>query len=93
MSKPEPQQSEAIWIDVRTPEENAARQIEGHINIPYELIAERINELNLSPDQVIKLYCRTGRRSGIAAQTLQELGFKHAENVGGFEDACEALDI
>lgn len=80
-----------LWIDVRTPDEHSARNIAGHINIPHDAIEARISELNLAPDQVIKLYCRTGRRSGMAQQTLEMLGFSHSENIGSFESALAVV--
>jgi rhodanese-related sulfurtransferase len=43
-------------------------------------------------DRVI-LYCRSGRRSGIAMNTLKTMGYSKAENVGGIEQARKALSI
>ena len=59
----------------------------GAVNIPYEEIAERIGEVTADKDAPILLYCRSGRRSGIALKALQEAGFKNAVNVGGLDDA------
>lgn len=81
----------SIWIDVRTPEEYSIKNIPGHINIPHDVIDARISELNLDSGQEIKLYCRTGRRSGVAAQTLEALGFYRVENVGSIEAAMDIL--
>ena len=38
-------------------------------------------------DAPIYLYCRSGRRSGIALEALQQAGFTNVLNLGGFEDA------
>lgn len=75
-----------IWIDVRTPEEYAQGHIPGSINIPYEVIGQEINSVTRDVDSDIRVYCRTGRRSGIAMDTLKGLGFANVINEGGFED-------
>ena len=79
------------WIDVRTVDEYAAGHVPQAVNIPFDEMADRISELKLSPDQPIYLYCGSGRRAGIAQQTLQELGYGQVTNIGGFEDAQNYL--
>ncbi len=76
-----------VWIDVRSEEEYQAGHVEPAINIPYEEIADRISALQLAPGQTIFLYCRSGRRSGIALETLSSLGYTRLTNVGGLADA------
>ena len=44
------------------------------MNIPYDQLPARAGELG-APSTPILVYCRTGRRSGVAAQTLREKGF------------------
>lgn len=78
---------EALWIDVRTAEEFAAGHVEGAVNIPYEEIVARIGEVTDDKTSLVYLYCRSGRRSGIALEALQEAGFTRAVNIGGLEDA------
>ena len=78
---------EAIWIDVRSAAEFEAGHIEGAVNIPHTEIAERISEVTEDRDATLYLYCRSGRRSGIAAEVLAEAGFSSAVNIGGLEDA------
>lgn len=75
-----------FWIDVRTSEEFNAGHLQAASHIPYEEIAARIGEVTNDKDAVIHLYCRSGRRSGVAMETLQAMGFKHAVNDGGYED-------
>ncbi|MBK84200.1 MAG: MerR family transcriptional regulator [Gammaproteobacteria bacterium] len=81
-----------VWIDVRTAEENAARSIEGHINITHEEIGQKIGDLNLSKDQPIRLYCRTGRRSGVATDVLKSMGYTDVENAGSIDAVINADD-
>ena len=62
-------------VDVRTPGEYAASHVPGAVNIPYDQIAARAAELGAPGDPVL-LYCRSGRRSGLAAAELRRVGFE-----------------
>ena len=61
-------------VDVRTPQEFASGHVPGAINIPFDEIGRRASEIGPASTPVV-LYCRTGRRSGIAAEALQKAGF------------------
>jgi len=78
---------EIHWVDVRTAEEFGAGHVAGAANIPYEEIVDRIDEVTSDKDATIYLYCRSGRRSGIALEALKEAGYHNAVNVGGLDDA------
>ena len=80
---------EAHWIDVRTAEEYAAGHVSQAVNIPYEQITRRISEVTNDKDALIYVYCRSGRRSGIAREALGEAGFSNVVNVGGLEEALK----
>ena len=84
--------SQVVWLDVRTDAEYAEDHISGSAHIPHEEIALRIADLGLEKDAEIKVYCRTGKRAGIALAALQELGYTNATNVGGISDARELKD-
>ena len=75
-----------VYVDVRTPEEFAAGHVEGAINIPHTEMPQRWGELEEYRDDEIVLYCRSGRRSGIALRTLRDVGFTNLENGGGLTD-------
>ncbi|WP_077755615.1 rhodanese-like domain-containing protein [Shewanella psychrophila] len=75
----------ATVIDVRTAEEFAAGHLDNAINIPFEEIAAEIKKLDIAKDTQIVLYCRSGRRSGIAFDTLVSEGYTNSYNGGGFE--------
>lgn len=62
-------------VDVRTAEEFASGHVPGAINIPYDEIGKRASEIGPPSTQVV-LYCRTGRRSGIAVEALQKAGYE-----------------
>jgi phage shock protein E len=79
-------QKMAIWIDVRTAEEYSQGHVTGAIHIPYEVIGNRIGEVTQDRQGDIRVYCRSGRRSGVAQETLKSLGFTHVTNEGGYED-------
>ena len=61
-------------VDVRTPQEFASGHVPGAINIPYEEIGKRTSEIGPTSTPVV-IYCRTGRRSGIAVEALQKAGY------------------
>lgn len=68
-------------IDVRTPAEYETGFIPTAKNIPLNELAERSSEIDL--DKRIFLYCRSGNRSGQAAQILKDAGFIDVTNYGG----------
>lgn len=73
-------------IDVRTADEFASGHLQGAANIDIEggqfsaLIAE------LPRDEAYMVYCHSGRRSAIAAQTMIEAGFTAVYDLGGIVD-------
>ena len=75
-----------IILDVRTQEEYDEGHIPGAILIPYTQIEEKANEMLLDKDQLILVYCRSGRRSKIAAEALAELGYTNIKEFGGIID-------
>jgi phage shock protein E len=75
------------WIDVRTPEEFSQKHVPDALNIPYDQIESGISNLQLDKNQVIYLYCGSGRRAGIAKEALDSLGYNHVINVGGLDAA------
>ena len=75
-----------IIIDARTQSEYDEGHIVGAILIPeYEIAARAEAELP-DKDQLILVYCRSGRRSKIAAQALVELGYTNVKEFGGIID-------
>ena len=62
-----------VILDVRTPSEFDDGHIEGAINIPVDYLAERLDEL--SKDDELLVYCRTGNRSARAVEILDDNGF------------------
>jgi rhodanese-related sulfurtransferase len=61
-------------VDVRTPAEFASGHLPGAVNIPHDEVARRHAEVGPASTPVL-LYCRSGRRTEIAARALREKGF------------------
>ena len=75
-----------IILDVRTQEEYDQGHIPGAIVISHEEIEEKAEEVLTEKDQLILVYCRSGRRSKIAAKALVELGYTNIKEFGGISD-------
>lgn len=75
-----------IILDVRTQEEYDEGHIPGAIVISHEEIAEKAEDVLTDKDQLILVYCRSGRRSEIAAEALVELGYTNIKEFGGIID-------
>lgn len=75
-----------IILDVRTQEEYDEGHIPGATQISHEEIAEKAEEVLTDKDQLILVYCRSGRRSKLAAEALVELGYTNIKEFGGIID-------
>ena len=75
-----------IIIDARTQEEYDEGHIPGAILIPEYEIADRAEAELPDKDQLILVYCRSGRRSKIAAEELVKLGYTNVKEFGGIID-------
>lgn len=73
-------------IDVRTPQEFAEGHLAGAINIEHQEIVAKIGSVTTDKNARIELYCRSGRRSGIAQGLLKNAGYQNAVNLGSFEE-------
>jgi phage shock protein E len=77
-----------ILVDVRSPEEHLAGSIPGtDHNIDFREIKSRHREIGAKFEDHIVVYCQSGRRSNIAAETLADLGYRHVYNVEGSMNA------
>ena len=73
-------------LDVRTAQEYADGHIPGAILIPDYEIGERAESELTDKDQLILVYCRSGRRSQNAAKELISLGYNNVKDFGGIID-------
>ncbi len=87
----QPSQKGFVLIDVRTIEEHQRGFIPGtDFNIDFREMQTRHVELETPQDAHIVVYCQSGHRSNIAAETLMSLGYKNVYNVEGSMNAWEA---
>ena len=86
------QETGYIILDVRRPDEFAAGHIPNAINVPNETIGtDEIPELP-NKDQLIMVYCRSGRRSKEASAKLVKLGYTNIVEFGGILDWKGEID-
>ena len=77
---------EHIILDTREQNEFDEGHIKGAILIPYTEIENKAIELLPDKDAQILVYCRSGRRSKIAAESLSKLGYTNVKEFGGIID-------
>ena len=75
-----------IILDTRTQEEYDEKHIPGAILIPYDEILQKAEGVLPDKDQLILVYCRSGRRSKLAAEDLVKLGYTNIKEFGGIID-------
>jgi len=74
-----------VLLDVRTQEEYDEGHIESAALLPYDAITAGSAALPAGKDTTIIVYCRSGRRSAIAAQALADLGYTRIYDLGGIQ--------
>ena len=79
-------ETDYIIIDARTQEEFDEGHIEGAIMIPEYEIKKKAESLLPDKNHLVLVYCRSGRRSKIAAEALVELGYTNVKEFGGIID-------
>ena len=77
---------EHILLDTREQDEFDEGHIPGAILIPYTEIENKAIEMIPDKDKLILVYCRSGRRSKIAAESLAKLGYTNVKEFGGIID-------
>ena len=82
-----------IVIDVREGNEVSAGKVKGARHIPLGQVATRVGELEKFKDQPILVYCRSGNRSAMAANTLTKKGFTNVNNLAGGITAWESANL
>lgn len=78
------ERGEATLLDVRTVQEFNEGHAPGAVNIPIQVIRERMNEL--PKDKPVVVYCRSGNRSATAKQILDAAGFTRVIDIGPMPD-------
>ena len=75
-----------IVVDVRTLEEYNEGHIPNAVSIPLETIENEAEAKLKNKDDLILVYCRSGRRSREAALKLIEKGYTNVIDFGGIKD-------
>jgi rhodanese-related sulfurtransferase len=76
-------ETKPLLIDVRTEKEYANGHVPGAINIPHKKLEQRLAELSGVKNSQVVLYCRSGKRAGIAKGILEENGFMQLDHLSG----------
>jgi len=74
----------AMLVDVRTVREFEARHLTNAVNIPLAELKEKVPDRVPDKHRVLLLYCRSGRRSGIAEGHLRNMGYTNVFNLGSY---------
>jgi len=72
-----------LVLDVRTAQEYAQGHVPGALNISHDELEARIGELEAARSKEVVVYCRSGRRSGIALGLLEQAGFANLRHLEG----------
>ena len=75
-----------IILDTRAQDEYDESHIPGAILIPHDQILAKAESVLTDKDQLILVYCRSGRRSKLAAKDLVKLGYTNIKEFGGIID-------
>ena len=90
LSKLDRNEPDVIVLDVRTAAEFAAGHVPGARNVSHDELPARLGELAALRDKQVVLYCRSGRRTEIAEDTLRKAGFTKLLHLEGDWLAWEA---
>ncbi len=79
--------SNFVILDVRTPPElqGPLGHIDGVINIPVQVLDQKVDELEPYKDKKIYVICRSGNRSRLATKILLEHGYNAVNVMGGMK--------
>ena len=81
--------NKAILIDVRTNSEYLEGHLDNSINIPYDSIVSGVKSKNISLNDFIIVYCKSGGRSSKAFEALKEAGYKNVYDLGAITNCKE----
>ena len=79
-----------IYFDCREPNEYALGHIPGAVFIPRGNLETKV-EAAIPRDSKVLIYCASGNRSALAADTMQQMGYRDVASMsGGFRGWVEA---
>ena len=83
---------QTVIIDVRTESEWNAGHLEGAVLIPHEQIGQEISKISSDRKTKIYLYCRSGRRTGLAFDILKKSGYEDIINLVTMENSAKEMN-
>ena len=86
-------ETNAVLLDVRTPEEHKSGYLEGAVLLPLAELESEISSKVADKNTPVYIYCRSGRRAGTAVEKLKAMGYTDLHNLGGLEDARKNLNL
>lgn len=72
-----------VLLDVRSKEEYDNGHVSGAINISHNVVEENLKQLTQYKSSTVVVYCRSGRRAGVAEDILSSNGFKNLRHLTG----------
>lgn len=82
-----------LLLDVRSAEEFATSHIPGAVNISHTDLVRNLNNVFTYKDKNIVVYCRSGKRAGIAIDILKENSFRHVNHLSGDMNGWQAANL
>ena len=83
----------ALILDVRSEAEFGSGHVPGAINIPHDQLASRLSDLDSGMDRPVVVYCRSGKRAGIASAVLLAAGYTNVLHLEGDMNAWQAKGL
>lgn len=83
----------AILLDVRETHEYEEVRVPGSVHVPLGQLPSRLQEIRQLGSRPVAVICRSGRRSAIAAEQLQQAGWTNVYNVEGGMLAWERAEL
>lgn len=80
------ERSDITIVDVREEDEMAEGYIDGAILIPLDTVECEVENKITDKNKIVLVYCRSGRRSAIACDIMDQLGYKNVYDFGGIID-------
>ena len=87
-----PMPEDALLLDVRTASEYHAGHLSGAVLLPHDRVEGMVRIVVPDRNTPVYLYCRSGRRSALAEETMKRLGYAEVYNLGSLDEARKFLD-
>jgi len=85
--------ADVLVLDVRTQEEFSSGHVPGAVNIPHDVLASRLSDLDGQKDRAVVVYCRSGKRAGMASAVLLDAGYTNIFHLEGDMNAWAAKGL